>query len=90
MANGNKPVGRIVAKGKRGSSMEGEYVNLGTVWPTDWEETDSISFQNRQKDDSGNWDNYPVKLVATLSDGSEVEVTNEDFFINFKHAEDNF
>ena len=83
------PLGRLVAKGKKNTPMEGEYVNIGTVWQQ-FENADQIRLQNRAKSDSGQWDNYPVRVVVTMPDGTEVTVTDEDFFINYKHAEDNF
>ena len=84
------PIGRIVAKGKTSSKHAGNYFNIGAVWDTDWDGTDQVRLQNRAKDDSGNWDNYPVTVTVTMPDGSKVEITDEDFFINLKHAEDKF
>jgi hypothetical protein len=70
------PVQRLVAKDK----VTGDYINLGTVWE-DGEGRRSVSFQNRQTDEQGTWDNFRVMLVVETPNG-EVEVSGETHFFN--------
>jgi hypothetical protein len=81
--------GRVVARGKQGTKHEGKYVNLGTMWA--WQDDcHQLSLENRAKGDDGRWDNYPVRVIATMPDGEEIEVTKEDFFVNVKLPEEAF